>query len=196
MTFQKLRECVRRNPNTRKKSAPGYKRGIQWSEKPLSISCSKSTCFNHLTILISDGWSLLLLGVIPRMEHEQAFVSAFVVPEKRARYAAFLPNPKRRSEITNRFCHFFDFVPALARQVPRGMGAELAPLLRAKDAGEVAHVIGGRREIDGQDLPLEEAIDSALAGPWGAVVSCIPGKLALFIKEFPPGETFILSLKP
>jgi hypothetical protein len=54
------------------------------------------------------------------MEHEDAFVSTFVVPEKRARYANFLANPKQRGKITDRFCHCFDFVPALARQVPRG----------------------------------------------------------------------------
>ena len=130
------------------------------------------------------------------MEHEQAFVSAFVVPEKRARYAEFLPKPKRRVEITGRFCHFFDFVPALARQVPRGVASELAPLLRAKGAGDTAHIIGGRGEIDAQDLPLEEAIDGALADPSGVVVSCIPGRLALYIQEFPPGDTFILCYKP
>ena len=130
------------------------------------------------------------------MEHEQAFVSVFVVPEKRGRYAEFLPKPKRRVEVTRRFNHFFDFVPALARQIPRGTSAELAPLLRARGAGDTAHVIGGRDEIDGQDLPLEEAIDGALGDPSGVVVSCIPGRLALYVQEFPPGDTFILSHKP
>jgi hypothetical protein len=131
-----------------------------------------------------------------RMEHEEAFVSTFVVPEKRARYAEFLANPKRRGKVTNRFCHFFDFVPALARQVPRGMASDLAPLLRAKGAGDTAHIIGGGKRIDGQDLPLVEAIDSAVADGWGVVVSCVPGRVALFIQEFPPGDTFILSFEP
>lgn len=130
------------------------------------------------------------------MEHEQAFISVFVVPEKRARYAELLLKPKRRVEITNRFGHFFDFVPALSKQVPRGTGAELALLLRARGAGETTHVIGGRDEIDGLDLPLVEAIDGALADPGGVVISCIPGRLALLIQEFPPGDTFILSYKP
>ena len=130
------------------------------------------------------------------MDHEQAFVSVFVVPEKRARYAEFLPKPKRRAEITQRFCHFFDFVPSLARQVPRGVASELAPLLRARGAGDTAHVIGGRDEIDGQDLPLEQAINGALGDSSGVVVSCLPGRLALYIQEFPPGDTFILSCEP
>jgi hypothetical protein len=130
------------------------------------------------------------------MEHEQEFVLTFVVPEKRTRYAEFLPKPRRRVEITRRLYHFFDFVPELTKQIPRGVASELAPLLRARGAGDTAHVIGGRDEIDGQDLPLERAIDGALADPSGVVVSCVPGRLALYIQEFPPGDTFILSYKP
>jgi|SRR6266487_479586 len=129
------------------------------------------------------------------MDHEEAFVSAFVVPEKRARYSDFLRKPKRRVEITRRFNHFFDFVPQLAIQVPRGMASELVPLLRARGAGDSAHVIGGG-EIDGQELPLAEAIDQAMGEPGGVVISCVPGRLALYIQEFPPGDTFLLSYKP
>ena len=127
------------------------------------------------------------------MNHEETFVSVFVVPEKRGRYLEFLHNPKRRVEITNRFSHFFDFVPQLAKQVPRGTASGLAPLLRAQGAEETAHVIGGRDGLDGCDMPLEQAIDEALADPSGVVVSCIPGRLAIYMQEFPPGDTFILS---
>lgn len=130
---------------------------------------------------------------IPCMEHEQAFVSAFVVPEKRARYLELLAKPKRRSEITNRFSHFFDFLPQLARQVPRN--SDVAALLRKQGAGDIAHVIGGRDALDGKDMPLEEAIIKATIDPGGVVISCIPGRLALYMKEFPPGDTFILSNK-
>lgn len=112
------------------------------------------------------------------LDHERAFISVFVVPEKRARYTEFLGNPKRRARITGRFGGFFDFVSSLAHRIPRGTGSEIAPLLRARGAGDTAHVIGGRDEIDGHDLPLEDAIDAAVADPRGVVVSCIPGRLA------------------
>ncbi len=128
------------------------------------------------------------------MDHEQAFVSAFVVPEKRPRYAEFLPKPKRRGEITNRFSHFFDFMPQLANQVPRE--SDLAAQLRKRGAGDIAHVIGGRDGFDGRDMPLAEAINEAMIDPSGVVVSCIPERLALYMQEFPPGDTFILSCKP
>src|SRR5438128_1594933 len=114
------------------------------------------------------------------MDHEEAFVSAFVVPEKRARYSEFLCNPKRRVEILNRLCHFFDFVPQLATPVARG--ADLASLLRKRGAGPTAHVIGGRDGFDGRDMPLEDAINEAMIDPSGVVLSSIPGRLALYLQ--------------
>ncbi len=126
------------------------------------------------------------------MDHEEAFVSIFVVPEKRARYLEFLRKPKRRGEITRRFCHFFDFAPQFATQVERD--SDLAAQLRKRGAGSTAHVIGGR--ADGRDMPLADAIDKAMIDPNGVVISCIPGRLALLMQEFPPGDTFVLSCKP
>ena len=63
---------------------------------------------------------MIKVDAMTHMEHEQAFVSVFVVPEKRGRYAELLGKPKRRAQITGRFCHFFDFVPELAKRVERG----------------------------------------------------------------------------
>jgi hypothetical protein len=122
--------------------------------------------------------------------HETGFISAFVIPEKRSRYAEFLPKPKRRSEILNRLNHFFDFIAQRAIQIHRGSASDLAQILHARGAGRLGYIIGGDR--DGFELPLEQAIDSSLASPSGAIISCIPGRLALYLQEFPPGDTFIL----
>jgi len=130
----------------------------------------------------------------PDPAHEAAFVAAFVVPAKRARYLEFLPKPKRRGPLLDRWNHFFDFVPELATQIPRASASELARALRRHGAGRLAYVMG-ERGSDGLELPLEDAIESALASGWGAVVSCIPGRLALYLQEFPPGDVFILHSK-
>jgi hypothetical protein len=127
--------------------------------------------------------------------HEQAFVSSFVIPEKRARYAEFLANSKRRDEVLNRFNHFFDFVPELATQVPRTSPDQLAALLRKRGAPAHAHLIGRPAELDGCELPLVEAIDRAFSDGWGTVISCLPGRLALYLQEFPPGDAFILATR-
>ena len=130
----------------------------------------------------------------PNSTHEAAFVAAFVVADKRSRYLEFLPKPKRRGEILNRWNHFFDFIPERATQVPRTSASELAQALRRRGAGRLGYVIGDSSS-DGCELPLEDAIESALASGWGAVVSCVPGRLALYLQEFPPGDAFILNFQ-
>jgi hypothetical protein len=124
-------------------------------------------------------------------DHEDAFSSSFVIPEKRARYAEFLRNPKRRPEALDRLNHFFDFVPRLATEIDRGGGRELGKRLRKLGAPDEAQIIGGGK-ADGKKLPLEDAIDTGMSEGWGVVISCIPGRLALYVKEFPRGDTFIL----
>ena len=127
--------------------------------------------------------------------HEQAFVSAFVIPEKRARYSEFLTKPKRRGEILDRLNHFFDFVPELATPIPRDSPEQLASLLRKRGAPANAYLMGSDSKFDGCELPLVEAIDRAYSEGWGIVVSCVPGRLALYVQEFPPGDTFILATR-
>ena len=121
-------------------------------------------------------------------------MEAFIVQDKRSRYLEFLPNPKRRGEILNRWNHFFDFIPERATQIPRTSASELADVLRRRGAGRVGYLMGDGSG-DGCEVPLEDAIECALASGWGAIVSCIPGKLALYLQEFPPGAAFILNSK-
>lgn len=128
----------------------------------------------------------------PPSSHETAFVEAFVVPDKRSRYLEFLPNPMRRGEILNRWNHFFNFLPERATQISRTSALELTEELRRRGAGRLGYVIGDG-DSDGNELPLEIAIENALASGWGTVVSCLPGRLALYLQEYPPGNAFILS---
>ena len=52
------------------------------------------------------------------MDHETAFVKAFIKREKWARYLQLLANRKRREEILVRLNHKLDYLPALATEVP------------------------------------------------------------------------------
>ena len=42
---------------------------------------------------------------------ETEFVEAFIIPEKRERYVAFLRSPKRRAKFLRELHHFGDFDP-------------------------------------------------------------------------------------
>jgi len=128
----------------------------------------------------------------PAELHESQFIAAFVDPEKRQRYTESLKNAKKRSKLLDRLNHFFDFVRARAAKIPRNTIS--ADLLRSKGAPDIVHLIGGNS--DGKEMSLEESIESCLESGWGAVISCVPGRLALYLQEFPPGDAFLLSAPP
>ena len=131
------------------------------------------------------------------MDHEAEFVKAFIRSEKRARWAQFLANPKRRKEILGQLDHNLPFIPALATAVPGGQDfpSELERLLRAKGAGPSCHVIVDGLKIDGRELPLAAALHEICLHGSGAVLSCIPGRLAYYRPEA-PGPGLILERLP
>jgi hypothetical protein len=123
-------------------------------------------------------------------EHEDGFVSAFIVPERRERYQTLLANPKQRAKVLDRLNHSQDIDFSHARPVPAG--CNLVLLLERLGAGPTCHVIADSSEMDGQDLPLEEAVWKADVHDFGMVVSCLPGCLCYYKPESPtPG--FILE---
>lgn len=121
------------------------------------------------------------------MDHEDSFVKAFIVPAKRARYAQFLANPKRRKEILERLNGELAYLPALATVVPEDQDYPdaLEKLLQAKGAGTTCHVLVDGLRIDGRELPLREALRAICLHHDGAILSCIPGRLAYYKPESP-----------
>ena len=108
-------------------------------------------------------------------EHESAFVSTFIVAERRERYVALLGNPKRRGKVLDRLNHSQDIDLSLARQVTPGcLGESLVILLENMGASESCHVIADASEMDGQTLPLGEALWRASVHGFGVVcpVAC------------------------
>ena len=126
-------------------------------------------------------------------EHEIGFVSSFIIPERRDRYLTLLGNPKRRGKALNRLNHAQDIDWSLARPVPPGCVAEsLAVLLENLGAGETCYVIADASDMDGQTLPLREALWRASVHGFAVVLSCLPGRLCFYKPESPtPG--FILE---
>ncbi len=126
-------------------------------------------------------------------EHETGFVSAFIIPERRERYLTFLGNPKRRGKVLNRLNHSQDIAFSLARPVPHSFLTEfLAASLESLGAGPTCYVIADASDMDGQTLPLREAVWKTRVHDFGVVLSCVPGRLCYYKPESPtPG--FILE---
>lgn len=118
-------------------------------------------------------------------EQEAAFVKAFIVKDKQERYLQFLANPKRRREILDRFNHVLDFDPKFATLVPKEVRTadKLTQLLRKRGAAETCHVMADSLALDGEDLPLREALVQVIAHDFGSVLCCLPDRLAFHKAE-------------
>jgi hypothetical protein len=126
-------------------------------------------------------------------EHEIGFVSSFIIPVRRDRYLNLLGNPRRRGKLLNRLNHSQDVDLSLARPVPPAcIGESLAAVLEQMGAGETCYVIADACDMDGQTLPLREALWRASVQGFDVVLSCLPGRLCFYKPESPtPG--FILE---
>lgn len=124
------------------------------------------------------------------MNHEEAFARAFLPSEKRARFIQQLTDPKKRREMLERLNRDLPYMPGFATEVPgsQDFPSELEKLLRAKGAGDACYVLADGLKADGRELPLREALNLVCLHERGAILSCLPGRLAYYKPESPrPG---------
>lgn len=114
-------------------------------------------------------------------ELEDALVNAFIVPHKKSRYRTLLANPKRRPKILDGLNHLGDLDPRYAEDLPSG--TDVLSLLRSRGAPQLCHVVADVPELDLRVMPLGEALDTTEARMWGALIGCIPGRLAYYYGE-------------
>jgi len=128
------------------------------------------------------------------MDHEQAFVSAFILKSKQTRYLVKLASPKHRHEFLSRLHHDLDYDSRFANQIPRSeqTAALVYATLKALGAPEHCYAIAASADLDGRLLPLREALESVLGTGDGVVLSCVPGKLAYYESEEPNGRYILL----
>ena len=123
-------------------------------------------------------------------DHEAAFATAFLPSEKRARFIQILAQPRRRKEMLVQLNGHLSYLRAYAMEVPgeQDFPDALVTLLRAKGAGPTCYVIVDGLKVDGRELPLREALMLICMHRSGAILSCLPGRLAYYKPESPaPG---------
>jgi hypothetical protein len=126
--------------------------------------------------------------------HEVELVKSFILPSKRSRYLSLLESKKGRKKFLNALDHFDELDPRhLITLSPNRQTAEhIEKVLKQKGAPLFCHVMSSNDEIDGQDIPLQEALIQVIGRGMGTFISCIPGKLAYFEGE-EESERFILQ---
>jgi hypothetical protein len=128
------------------------------------------------------------------MTQEEAFTKAFVLSEKRARFIQGLSNPRHRKETLAQLSRGLPYQPALGTEVPghQDFPEPLEQLLRAKGAGPTCHVVAEGLKADGRELPLGEALRLVCLSEFGAILMCVPGRLAYY-KPRSPGAGVLLE---
>jgi len=104
-----------------------------------------------------------------------------------------LEGAKRRK--LHNLLHHFDYLDErFAKPLPHGVHSanQIAALLEERGAPPTCLVITGLRNLDRLDMPLLKALTEIVGQHYGALVSCIPGRLAYFEGEG-PGVRYILE---
>lgn len=120
-----------------------------------------------------------------RHDWEEAFVRAFIMPERQARNQELLAAPKQRRKILARLYHSLDVILTLAAEIRGGDHAPAAVerLLRAKGPGDMCYVLSPQPELDQREMPLSEALARLIEDDGVGVALCIPDRLAFYKAE-------------
>ena len=117
--------------------------------------------------------------------HEEQFVRAFVVPEKKERYLSLLQSERGRSKLVAGFHHCRDLDSRFAKLIPsdRQSAQSIEESLKKSGAPGVCYVMSDNPKIDGKEMNLTDALLEIVGMDAGALVSCTPCKLAYFEME-------------
>ncbi len=132
--------------------------------------------------------------MVEREEHERG-LARFLVGEWRARFRESLAPAKRRDTSRSQLPHLTHLDPRFSTPLPEeGMGT-LGATLREKGAGDRCYLLSEDPDLDGRELPLDDALAAIAEGgsPHATFVSCLPGQLAYF-RGADPGDRYVLEL--
>jgi hypothetical protein len=122
------------------------------------------------------------------VQNEYSFIAAF----ERERYREILSNPRLRHKFTSRLAHFTDFDPKYRVPIPSNklFVNNIAVELQKRHSPQIVFAFSEDPAVDQKELPLIEALKQIVGCGMGAVLSCLPGRLAFVETE---DERFILE---
>lgn len=114
-----------------------------------------------------------------------ALVSAFILPQRRARYLNLLESQRGSTKFCNSLAHFKDFDPRFMVRIPADEQTPqgIAALLREYGAPAQCTVISERQDINNATLSLLDALTELVGYGMGSIVSCVEGRLAYYEGE-------------
>ena len=125
-------------------------------------------------------------------------VTELLAPGRRARWRELLGKgtDAARTKALSILYHGPVVDERYATLVPAAHAAERFPWiladLRRRGAPDRCYVISNDDYLDGRSMPLDVALEGVHGSSVGAIISCVPGKLAYYEGE-DPGERYILD---
>lgn len=115
--------------------------------------------------------------------NEEIIVRQFFVKDKRDRWRLLLNDPRKRSAALGKLNHMSDLDPACVTWMKREK--DIVDLLKKeeKEKGRVAvtvYVMTLDSELDGQTMPLDEAVEKVVQSGWGAILLCVPSAVRAY----------------
>lgn len=113
---------------------------------------------------------------------QEAFVRAFIVPGERDRYLQLLASPSRRQKILGVLYHNLDVISERATRIENRdhTSERVEQLLRVKGAGPTCYLISPETELNQQEMPLREALETLIDQDGTAIACCLEGRLAYY----------------
>ncbi|HKW08769.1 MAG TPA: hypothetical protein VJO33_00230 [Gemmatimonadaceae bacterium] len=120
-------------------------------------------------------------------------VNAFVASPKKERFLTLLGTKKGRPKLRQTLAHFQDLDPRYAQRLGSDLRTTdaIVALLEQRGAPAICYLLSEDPDLDGCELPLEEAVERVHGRGMGTFISCIPGRLAYFESEG-MGERYLL----
>lgn len=115
------------------------------------------------------------------------FIAAFATEQAKRRLLALIETRKGRQTIMSGLDHLNWLDPRCATMVPFGAqtAEDIERMLLAKGAPEACHILSTDPGLNDTRTSLKKALSMVVAGGSGAVVFCIPGRLAYYESEEP-----------
>lgn len=129
------------------------------------------------------------------MDHEEAFLEAFITKERRSRLRFEL---RKRGGFMDRFCHDALSVldPRFVSRLPLPISdaEQVLQALRQHGAVGTCYAMSMCERIHRRLLPLQEALDAAVGHGLPSIISCLPGRLVYVEteQERGPPDRFLL----
>ena len=113
--------------------------------------------------------------------HEKQIIRTFFLAGTQPWYLRKLGNERRRHQALNELDHLRDLDPRYVTRLSNKTSALDA--LRSRGAPDSCYVLSEDSELDGNQMPLTDAIDAVESDGSGSIIGCIPGRLAYWVGE-------------